>query len=77
MTYTNFHVNSLCSPSRIALLTGRNQHQCTWCGRRRHHRLPGGHRGTAGVCATIGEILGSWGYVTSYFGKCHEVPPVE
>ena len=27
LTYTNFHVNSLCSPSRSALLTGRNQHQ--------------------------------------------------
>ena len=27
LTYTNFHVNSLCSPSRTALLTGRNQHQ--------------------------------------------------
>ncbi len=27
LTYTNFHVNSLCSPSRISLLTGRNSHQ--------------------------------------------------
>jgi hypothetical protein len=32
LTYTNFHVNALCSPSRVALLTGRNSHQNSMAG---------------------------------------------
>src|SRR5262245_42836480 len=32
LTYTNFHVNALCSPSRVSLLTGRNSHQCSMAG---------------------------------------------
>lgn len=78
LTYTNFHVNSLCSPSRMALLTGRNSHQCgasnvvdaatAW---------PGNTAIRPDSIATVGEILQSWGYLTAYFGKCHEVPPWE
>ena len=78
VTYTNFHVNALCSPSRTALLTGRNQHQCSIGA---VVDASTGFPGDTGVrpdsCATVGEILRRWGYVTSYFGKCHEVPPYE
>ncbi|MCX5390552.1 arylsulfatase [Streptomyces sp. NBC_00094] len=78
LTYTNFHVNALCSPSRMALLTGRNQHQCSTS---TVVDTSTGYPSDSGVrpesCATIGRVLGSWGYVTSYFGKCHEVPPYE
>ena len=78
LTYTNFHVNALCSPTRMSLLTGRNQHQCSAA---TVVDTSTGYPGDTGVrpdsCATIGEIAHRWGYVTSYFGKCHEVPPHE
>ena len=78
LTYTNFHVNALCSPTRMSLLTGRNQHQCSAA---TVVDTSTGYPGDTGVrpdsCATIGEIAHRWGYVTSYFGKCHEVPPYE
>ncbi len=78
LTYTNFHVNALCSPSRMALLTGRNSHQCSVGA---VVDASTGYLGDTGVrpdsCATVGEMLRHWGYVTSYFGKCHEVPPYE
>ncbi|HKQ43967.1 MAG TPA: arylsulfatase [Rhizomicrobium sp.] len=78
LIYTNFHVNALCSPTRGALLTGRNSHQCSMA---TVVDTSTGYPGDTGVrpdsCATVGEILHRWGYVTSYFGKCHEVPPYE
>ena len=78
VTYTNFHVNALCSPTRSALLTGRNSHQCSMA---TVVDTSTGFPGDTGVrpdsCATVGEILRRWGYVTGYFGKCHEVPPYE
>ena len=78
LTYTNFHVNALCSPSRMALLTGRNSHQCSVGA---VVDASTGYLGDTGVrpdsCSTVGEMLRHWGYVTSYFGKCHEVPPYE
>ena len=78
LTYTNFHVNSLCSPTRMSLLTGRNQHQCSvGAVVDASTAFPGDTGSRPDSCATIGEILRRWGYVTSYFGKCHEVPPVE
>lgn len=78
LTFANFHVNALCSPSRMALLTGRNSHQCSVGA---VVDASTGYPGDTGrrpeSCATIAEILRRWGYVTSYFGKCHEVPPYE
>lgn len=78
LTYPNFHVNALCSPTRMSLLTGRNQHQCSAA---TVVDTSTGYPGDTGIrpdsCATVGEILRRWGYVTSYFGKCHEVPPYE
>lgn len=78
LTYTNFHVNSLCSPSRISLLTGRNSHQAsTSAVVDASTSYPGDTGARPDSVATIGEILRRWGYVTSYFGKSHEVPPYE
>ncbi len=70
LTYTNFHVNSLCSPSRTALLTGRNQHQNSQAA-----VVDGAtsYPGDTGMrpksVAPIAEILRQWGYCTSMFGK--------
>ncbi|SAL40425.1 arylsulfatase [Caballeronia humi] len=78
LTYTNFHVNALCSPSRMTLLTGRNQHLAgvsTVIDTATAYPANSGVRPRS--VATVGEILHQWGYVTSYFGKNHEVPPYE
>jgi arylsulfatase A-like enzyme len=78
LTYTNFHVNALCSPTRISLLTGRNQHQASISAVvDASTSYPGDTGARPDSVATIGEILRSWGYVTAFFGKSHEVPPYE
>jgi arylsulfatase A-like enzyme len=78
LTYTNFHVNSLCSPSRSALLTGRNQHQNSQAavvdGATSY---PGDTAMRPLSVAPLAEILRQWGYCTSMFGKSHETPPWE
>ena len=75
LTYTNFHVCPLCSPSRAALLTGRNQHQCSMAGvAGTASAYPGDTSIRPQTITSIGRILQSWGYCTSYWGKCNEVP---
>lgn len=78
LTYSNFHVNSLCSPSRTALLTGRNQHQNSQAA---VVDAATSYPGDTGVrpktVAPLAEILRQWGYCTSMFGKSHETPPWE
>jgi arylsulfatase A-like enzyme len=75
LKYVNFHVCPLCSPSRTALLTGRNAHQNSMAG---VAGTAGPYPGDTSVrprsISTIGTILQNWGYCTSYFGKCNEVP---
>ena len=73
--YTSFHTTSICSPTRAALLTGRN-----------HHRVGNGtiaerasdFDGYTGIVpktsATIAEVLGHYGYKTAAFGKWHNTP---
>ena len=78
LTYTNFHVNSLCSPSRTALLTGRNQHQNSQAAvvdGATSYPADTGMRPKS--VAPIAEIFRQWGYCTSMFGKSHETPPWE
>ena len=62
LTYTNFHVNALCSPTRMSLLTGRNQHQCSAA---TVVDTSTGFPGDTGVrpdsCATVGEIAAPLG----------------
>ena len=75
LRYTNFHSTSLCSPTRAALITGRNHHSVGF--------------GVVGEIATgfpgydliipiekgtIGTILKANGYATSWFGKDHNTP---
>ena len=78
LTYTNFHVNALCSPSRVALLTGRNSHQNSMAGvAGTNTAYPGDTGMRPPTISTIGTMLQSWGYVTGYFGKNNEVPENE
>lgn len=78
LRYTRFHTTALCSPTRAALLTGRN-----------HHSVASGVIGEAGTgfpgysgiipdsAATFAEVLREYGYANAWFGKNHNVPDWE
>src|SRR5271169_6221720 len=68
LRYTEFNSTALCSPTRAALITGRN-----------HHSVGFGvitelSTGYPGYDATVGRILSDNGYATSWFGKNHNTP---
>ena len=75
LRYTNFHSTSLCSPSRAALITGRNHHVA---GFGVVGEIPTGFPGLRLIIrkenGTIGAILKENGYATSWFGKNHNTP---
>jgi arylsulfatase len=75
LRYTNFHSTSLCSPTRAALITGRNHHVA---GFGVVGEIATGYPGYNSVIrkenGTIGEILKGNGYATSWFGKDHNTP---
>ncbi len=75
LRYTNFHSTSLCSPTRAALITGRNHHSV---GFGVISEAASGYPGYNSVIgkdsATIGRILLDNGYRTSWFGKDHNTP---
>ena len=75
LRYTNFHSTSLCSPSRAALITGRNHHVA---GFGVVGEIATGFPGYDSIIrkenATIGAILKENGYATSWFGKNHNTP---
>jgi arylsulfatase len=78
LRYNRFHTTALCSPTRAALLTGRN-----------HHSVGSGVIGEAGTgfpgysgiipksTATFAEVLREYGYMNAWFGKNHTVPDWE
>ncbi|MGB0124231.1 MAG: arylsulfatase [Silvibacterium sp.] len=72
---TQFHSTALCSPSRAALITGRNHHSV---GSGQIGELSTGYPGYNSIIgtdnATIAEILKQNGYATSWFGKEHNTP---
>ena len=75
LRYTQFHTTSLCSPTRAALITGRNHHSV---GFGVISEAATGYPGYDSVIttdkATIGRILKANGYATSWFGKDHNTP---
>jgi arylsulfatase A-like enzyme len=75
LKYTRFHTTALCSPSRAALLTGRNHHSVGMGGiTEMATSAPGYTSMRPNTCAPLAEILKLNGYATAHFGKCHEVP---
>jgi arylsulfatase len=78
LRYTHFHSTSVCSPTRAALLTGRNHHQA---GNGVIPELSTGYPGYNGTItrdkATIARILKGNGYVTSWYGKNHNTPDLQ
>jgi arylsulfatase len=78
LRYTNFHTTSLCSPTRGALLTGRNHHSV---GFGVISEIATGYPGYNSVMgpenATIARILKDNGYRTSWYGKNHNTPAFE
>jgi arylsulfatase A-like enzyme len=75
LRYTQFHSTALCSPSRAALITGRNHHPVGFGVIAEMSTGYPGYDATIGrENATVGEILKENGYATSWFGKNHNTP---
>jgi arylsulfatase A-like enzyme len=72
---TRFHTTALCSPTRQALLTGRNHHSVGMGGITEiATSAPGNSSIRPKDKAPLAETLMLNGYSTAQFGKCHEVP---
>jgi arylsulfatase len=75
LRYTNFHSTSLCSPTRAAIITGRNHHSA---GFGVVGEIATGFPGYDSIIpidkGTIGTVLRENGYATSWFGKDHNTP---
>ena len=75
LRYNRFHTTALCSPTRQALLTGRNHHSVGMGGITEiATSAPGYNSIRPNTCAPLAETLKLNGYSTAQFGKCHEVP---
>ena len=78
LSYTRFHTTALCSPTRAALLTGRNHHSAATGV---ITELGSGYPGYSGQIpkseAMISEMLRQNGYSTAFFGKNHNIPDWE
>src|SRR5262249_22307132 len=75
LRYTQFHSTALCSPTRAALITGRNHHSCGFgIISEQSTGYPGYDSVIGPDNATIGNILRANGYATSWFGKNHNTP---
>ncbi|HKE60128.1 MAG TPA: arylsulfatase [Pyrinomonadaceae bacterium] len=78
LKYTRFHTTALCSPTRAALLSGRNHHAVGMGGITEiATSAPGYNSLRPNTCAPLAETLKLNGYSTAQFGKCHEVPVFE
>jgi arylsulfatase A-like enzyme len=78
LRYNRFHTTALCSPTRQALLTGRNHHSVGMGGITELATSAPGYTGVRpNTAAPLAETLKLNGYSTAQFGKCHEVPVYE
>ena len=78
LRYTRFHTTALCSPTRAALLTGRDHHMA---GTGVITEIATGYDGYTGIipksAGTVAEILKQNGYATAWIGKNHNTPAWE
>jgi arylsulfatase A-like enzyme len=75
LRYTQFHSTALCSPTRAALITGRNHHSVGFgVITEQSTGFPGYDSVIGPENATVGEILKENGFTTSWFGKNHNTP---
>ncbi|MGH9704473.1 MAG: arylsulfatase [Candidatus Acidiferrales bacterium] len=78
LRYTRFHVAALCSPTRAALLTGRNHHSVGMGTITNYSTSYPGYNGWIPKSAAfVSETLRQNGYATAAFGKWHIVPDWE
>jgi arylsulfatase A-like enzyme len=75
LKFNRFHTTALCSPTRQAMLTGRNHHTVAMGG---ITEIASGSPGYNSIlpnnCSPLARTLKLNGYATAQFGKCHEVP---
>lgn len=75
VTYNRFHVTAVCSPTRAALLTGRNHHRVGFGSIAEYPGpFPGYSAARPRSCTALPRILSENGYVTGGFGKWHLTP---
>jgi arylsulfatase A-like enzyme len=76
--FNRFHTTAVCSPTRAALLTGRNHHVA---GTGNITEVATGYDGYTGIIpkdtATVAQILRENGYITAWIGKNHNTPIYE
>src|SRR4029077_7569712 len=78
LKYNRFHTTALCSPTRAALLTGRNHHSVGMGGITEIATgAPGYSSVLPNTISPLARTLKLNGYSTAQFGKCHEVPAWE
>jgi len=78
LRYNQFHTTALCSPTRAALLTGRNHHAVHFGGIPENaNSFPGYDSVIPPEAATVAQVLRQHGYATGCFGKWHLTPTWE
>jgi len=78
LKYNRFHTTALCSPTRVALLTGYNHHSNNMgCIAEAATTFPGNTGVRPQTITPMAEVLRQNGYNTAAFGKYHETPPWE